>query len=253
MDPSLLYLKNSKHPLYDEIKALFLFHSNKIEGSTFSLEQLELLITKNEISGTHDFDDVIETRNSLDVFDYVIDTAGEPLSLFLLREYHALLKKSTRDERYGFAGKFKTIPNKLSHVDLELAQPYEVEEKLTQLIEKYSGPMNIEDITVFHKEFEVIHPFIDGNGRIGRFLVIKQCIENNIDFLLIDEKNEHTYKQALFIAQKDNDINPLVLVFKDSQAEFAKQANEFIKLKHEYKNIIDSWYNNHFSMNQKML
>lgn len=177
MDKTLLYLKRSKNSLYEKMKSIFLFHSNKIEGSTFSVEQLDLLISENKVSGTHDLDDVIETKNSIDLFDYIVDTAEVKLSLFSLREYHALLKKDTLDEKYKFAGQFKRILNELKNLNLKLAQPHEVEELLTILLEEHPGEkMGVEDIADFHKKFELIHPFNDGNGRIGRFIMIKQCI-----------------------------------------------------------------------------
>lgn len=106
MDKTLLYLKRSKNNLYEKMKSIFLFHSNKIEGSTFSMEQLDLLIHEDIVSGNHSLDDVIETKNSIELFDYIVDTAQGELTLFSLREYHAILIKQTKDANYCFAGQF---------------------------------------------------------------------------------------------------------------------------------------------------
>lgn len=236
MDKTLLYLKRSKHNLYDKIKTTFLFHSNKIEGSTFSVDQLDLLISEHKVSGTHDMEDVIETRNSVELFDYIVDTAEEKLTLFNLREYHAILKKDTIDERYNFAGQFKKIPNELKNIDLKLAQPHEVEELLTLLLDEYKDvKMDLERVADFHKKFELIHPFNDGNGRIGRFIMMKQCIQFDIDFILIDEKNERQYRDALFESQLENDNSYLLKVFEEGQENFKKQAGLYYEIKNNYQ------------------
>jgi hypothetical protein len=86
----LLDLKEVPNSFYYALRIEFLFHSNKLEGSTFNRDTLNQLADKNIVSGTHTWDDVIETRNSLDVFDFIIETLDEPLSLQLIREYHQL-------------------------------------------------------------------------------------------------------------------------------------------------------------------
>lgn len=239
MDKTLQYLKRSKHNLYDKIKTTFLFHSNKIEGSNFSLVQLDLLINDHKVSGTHDIEDVIETRNSVELFDYIVDTAEEKLTLFNLREYHAILKKDTIDERYNFAGQFKKIPNELKNIGLTIAQPHEVEETLTILLDEYKDvEMDLESVVDFHKKFELIHPFEDGNGRIGRFIMMKQCIQNDIDFILIDEKNKRQYKDALFESQLENDNSYLLKVFEEGQKNFKEQAELYYEIKNNYQEAV---------------
>ena len=109
----------------------------------------------------------------------------EPLSLQLIREYHQLLKNGTSDDKKGFSGRFKKIPNMLSGSDeIKLAEPHEVEPLLLGLIESYNNKkdtsIDLHELSYFHSSFEKIHPFQDGNGRIGRFLLLKQCLKNNI-------------------------------------------------------------------------
>lgn len=211
--------------IYDDIKLEFLYHSNKLEGSTFNLEQLNVLLDEDKIIGEHSVDDVQETINSLKLFDFVIKTIDEELTPRLLKEYHSLLKSNTIDSERGFAGVYKKIPNKLRGVDIETARPYEVEEKVDKLLEMKIDA--IEDIANFHQRFEHIHPFQDGNGRIGRYLMLRQCIENNIDLIAIDDEYNKEYKQALYTAQKDNNIIPLLKILKKCQTRLDEKLSKY--------------------------
>lgn len=86
---------------------------------------------------------------------------------------------------------------------------------------------SIEDIANFHQKFEHIHPFQDGNGRIGRYLILRQCIKNNIDLIAIDDEYNKEYKKALYIAQKDNNINPLVEILKKCQTRLDEKLSKY--------------------------
>lgn len=108
---------------------------------------------------------------------------------------------------------------------IETAQPYEVEEKIEELLKMKIN--SIEDIADFHQKFEHIHPFQDGNGRIGRYLILRQCIENNIDLIAIDDEYNKEYKQALYIAQKDNNINSLIEILKKCQTRLDKKLSKY--------------------------
>ena len=209
-------LSKIKNSVYDDIKIEYLYHSNKLEGSTFNAEQLNILLEENMVIGEHSINDVQETINSLKLFDFVIETLPEKLTDRLLREYHSILKKNTSDENYGFVGVYKRIPNKLRNIELELAQPYEVEEQIKVLLEKKIE--NIYDIADFHQKFEQIHPFQDGNGRIGRFILLRQCIEYAIDLVAIDDEYNKEYRKALYEAQTTENIDSLVKVFEKCQA-----------------------------------
>ncbi len=220
--------------IYDEIKLEFLYHSNKLEGSTFNLEQLNVLLDEDKIIGEHSVDDVQETINSLKLFDFVIKTIDEELTPRLLKEYHSLLKTNTVDSERGFVGIYKKIPNKLRGVDIETAQPYEVEERIEELLGMKIK--SIEDIANFHQKFEHIHPFQDGNGRIGRYLILRQCVENNIDLIAIDDEYNKEYKQALYIAQKDNDTLPLIKILEKCQIRLNQKLDKYQGVILELKN-----------------
>lgn len=219
-------LSKVKNSIYDDIKIEYLYHSNKLEGSTFNIEQLNILLEENMVVGEHSIDDVQETINSLELFDFVIETLNEKLTDRLLREYHSILKKNTSDENYGFVGVYKRIPNKLRNVNMELAQPYEVAELIEKLLDNKIE--TLEDIADFHQKFEHIHPFQDGNGRIGRFIVFRQCLENNIDLIAVDDEYNKEYREALYKAQTSESLEQLVQVFKKCQKRLDEKLKSHI-------------------------
>lgn len=191
--------KNIKNSIYYKLRHEFLYHSNKIEGSTFTTESLALLLDKNVVEGKHTLDDVQETVNSAYVFDYIIDTIGEKIDMRYIKYLHSMLKHNTTDYERGFSGVFKKIPNTILGTNVQLAQPYEVEYKLEDLISWYyqNKIINLDIIAEFHFRFEMIHPFQDGNGRIGRFLMLKQLLENNLPLFIISWDTEDLYRKAL--------------------------------------------------------
>ncbi len=231
----LKFLKDTPNSAYESVKTEFLYHSNKLEGSTFTKENLEKYLQDNIIEGSHKIDDVYETINSTRLFDFIVDTLEEPLSKRLMLEFHRMLKDKTLDYERGFAGCWKKIPNMISGVDLKLAQPWEVESKIEELLKQWEDSnKTFEDIIKFHAQFENIHPYQDGNGRIGRFIMLKQCVENGVDLILIDDQYSAEYKKALYIAQSQKDYSMLSDIFKkcqsllDQKLEFLKETIKYI-------------------------
>lgn len=192
-------LKNAPNSAYYDLKYRFNYHSNKIEGSTFSLENILNLMQYDKVEGNHSYDDVIETKNSLELFDFVVDTLEEKISKTLLLEFHSILKKNTKDDMRGFKGCYKKIPNMILGAEKKVSEPHEVEFEIDELIQWYYSlkDVTLKDIAEFHLRFETIHPFQDGNGRIGRFIILKQCLENDINPILISEENATEYKSSL--------------------------------------------------------
>lgn len=232
----IMYLKNTPNSAYESIKTEFLYHSNKLEGSTFTKENLEKYLQQNIIEGSHRIDDVYETINSVKLFDFVVETLNEPLSKRLILEFYRMLKDKTLDHERGFAGCWKKIPNMISGVDLKLAQPWEVDIKIEELLLKWElSSKSLQDIVEFHARFENIHPFQDGNGRIGRFLMFKQCIENKVNLVLIDDYYSKEYKEALYIAQSKKDMSELLKIFEkcqnllDEKLSFLKETIEYMQ------------------------
>ena len=230
-------LSKIKNSVYDDIKIEYLYHSNKLEGSTFNIHQLNVLLEENMIVGEHSVDDVQETINSLELFDFVVETLNEKLTDRLLREYHSILKKNTSDANYGFVGIYKKIPNKLRNVDIKLAEPYEVEGLIKNLLDRKIE--NINDIADFHQEFEHIHPFQDGNGRIGRFIILRQCLENNVDLIAIDDEYNKQYREALYKAQTIGTLEQLVQVFKKCQKRFDEKLQSYTSIIEQVSEEVD--------------
>lgn len=225
-------LSKIKNSAYDAIKIEYLYHSNKLEGSTFSRENLIDLLETKKVSGEHFLDDVIETKNSLELFDKVIETLNEPFDKYLLWDWHRTLKKGTVDDEIDNIGKWKKYENKLLNTDIKLCEPHLVESMMFNLIEDWkSSSKDIYAIADFHQKFEHIHPFQDGNGRIGRFIILRQCLENDINLIAIDDKYNKEYKEALYYAQTTDDVSKLVKVFEKCQTRLD------VKLK-DYANMI---------------
>lgn len=222
----LKVLKETKgihNSLNEILKYDFIYHSNKIEGSTFTTEALQLLFEKNIVMGTHTLDDVQETINSFYTFDMVLDKIEENFTLEMIKEWHASLMYRTRLYDMGLAGVFKKYQNRILGAKFDTANPWEVEDKLNALIENFYSlkEVTIYDIAKFHFEFECIHPFQDGNGRIGRFIHLKQLLDNRLDLKYMNGESSDEYKRALEESTFDN-IKPLV-DYIEMQKDFIKE------------------------------
>ena len=218
-----------KNSFYEDFKIEFLFHSNHLEGSTFTKENLEKLLLDKQVEGVHFLDDVYETTNSLKLFDTVVEDGDKELNKFMLLDWHRILKKNSIDEEINNTGCWKKYENRLRSVDIKLALPSEVDSLMFNLLADWNETKKptIEDIAKFHYCFEMIHPFQDGNGRIGRFLILKQCLESDVDLIAIDNIYSKEYKEALYKAQKTDDISELVCVFEKCQNRLDKKLSSY--------------------------
>lgn len=223
-------IKKYPNSIYDELKIKFIYNSNKMEGSKFTKYQLVRCLKDRVVEGSHKIDDIFETINSLNLFDFVIDTLGEKLTKSLILEFHLILKKNSLDEERGFAGCWKNIPNIITGSPVELAQPWAVDIRMDELLSWWeNSEKRFEDIVRFHSEFEKIHPFQDGNGRVGIFIMSKQCIESNESLISIDEKYNIEYKKALSESQMSGKYEDLENVFKICQKIFLEERRELLK------------------------
>ena len=224
---TLLETKCLKNSLYSILKHSFLYHSNKIEGSTFTTESLALLLDKNVVTGKHTLDDVQETVNSSYVFDTIVETLGTKINHSFLKNIHSSLMFNTTLHAKGFSGIYKTIPNMIIGTDTKVAQPFEVEPKLDELLEWYYNLDNItiDNIAEFHYRFELIHPFQDGNGRIGRFLMLKQMLENNLPLVIVSWDTEDLYRNSLNLCSIGNYSS--LSTYLKSLTDFREDYKEF--------------------------
>ena len=186
--------------IYHRVQVDLAFNSNHMEGSVLSHEQTRLIFETKTI-GCADaaipVDDIIETVNHFRCFDLVLDKANHELSLALLRELHEQLKAGTTDAGTSWfaVGDFKRLPNEVG--GRATTAPEDVENALRDLLRRHHAieRPGLEDIVAFHVELERIHPFQDGNGRVGRLLMFKECLRCNIvPFVLADDMKFYYYR-----------------------------------------------------------
>lgn len=195
----LIKQKESKFKgnIYHFSQVNFSYNSNKIEGSRLTSEQTEAIFeTSSFISKNDDLiklDDLIESKNHFKLFDYMLDYVDKPLSKEMIIEMNKILKRGTSDEdnpRYNVGG-FKVVPNTIGVVNMiETSSLETTEQDVDSLLDNYSKltQVTLEDIIDFHVKFERIHPFGDGNGRVGRIIMFKECLKNNImPFIILDQ------------------------------------------------------------------
>ena len=142
-------------------------------------------------------DDIVETTNHFEAFDYIIGFAKEPLTEDIIKKLHYLLKRGTAYEREGFpTGDYKIYPNVIGGIT-ETMPPDKVQAAMEVLLEKYNAipEKNLDDLIDFHVQFETIHPFQDGNGRVGRLILFKECLKNDVlPFVIFDEYKLYYYR-----------------------------------------------------------
>ncbi len=217
-------MKAAPNSAYEVIMPEFLFHSNKLEGSTFSEEELARLVEEGLVEGSHEIDDVFETKNSVDVFNYVVDTLGCPIDDEYLCTLNAMLFRETSDAKAGFTGHYKEIPNRIHGSSVQVALPSDLPRAMPELFAMWdSSAHDFNAIVDYHVRFEHIHPFQNGNGRIGRFVMMKQCLENDVDIIVVDEALEAPYKSWLEIAQTTGESRFLKEIMTDCQQRFDRK------------------------------
>lgn len=196
--------KASKYPgaIYHKTQIELTYNSNHIEGSRLSHDQTRYIFETNTIgmeAGVVNVDDVIETANHFRCIDMIIDNAKRGLTEKLIKELHLTLKSGTSDSRKEWfaVGEYKKLPNEVGGMDTVL--PEEVAAKMKALLAAYNAKRKItlEDILDFHVKFERIHPFQDGNGRVGRLLMFKECLKHNIVPFIIEDNLKLFYYRGL--------------------------------------------------------
>ena len=222
----LIKQKESKFKgnIYHYSQVNFSYNSNKIEGSKLTSEQTEAIFdTESFITKSYDLiklDDLIESKNHFKLFDYMLDNVDMNLSNDMIIEMNKILKRNTSDEdnpRYNVGG-FKIVPNIIGVVEvINTTAPENVEEEINKLLDDYNSKENItlEDIVEFHYRFEIIHPFGDGNGRIGRIIMFKECLKNNIMPFIILDNDKGFYMKGL--KEYKNDKMYLIDTIKHEQ------------------------------------
>ena len=192
-----------KGGLYHQTQVRLAYNSNHMEGSRLTEEQTRSIYETKTIGvteGNEKVDDIIETLNHFRCFDYILTVADKELSEEIIKKIHFMLKSGTTDsQKEWFAvGEYKKRPNVIGDM-VETTHPSKVATEIRQLLKNYRENSNItfEDIVDFHYRFEKIHPFQDGNGRVGRLIMFKECLKYNIPPFIIDDISQNFYKRGL--------------------------------------------------------
>ncbi len=188
--------------IYHKIQIDLTYNSNHIEGSRLTHDQTRYIFETNTIGFENEavnVDDVVETANHFRCIDIVIDRAASVLKEKLIKELHAVLKASTSDSRKDWfaVGEYKKLPNEVGGNTTTL--PENVSDEMCKLLADYNAisVKTFEDIVAFHVAFERIHPFQDGNGRIGRLIMFKECLKHNIVPFIIEDNMKLFYYRGL--------------------------------------------------------
>lgn len=194
--------------IYHKIQVDLTYNSNHMEGSRLTHDQTRYIFETNTIGmsdGTVRVDDVVETANHFRCIDMVIDNANHVLSEAFIKQLHAILKSGTSDSRLDWfaVGGYKKLPNEVGGI--ETTAPENVGAEMKELLAGYNATENktFDDLLNFHYCFERIHPFQDGNGRVGRLLLFKECLRNNIVPFIIEDDIKLFYYRGLKEWQND--------------------------------------------------
>lgn len=189
-----------KGSIYHRIQIDLTYNSNHIEGSKLTHDQTRYIYETNTIGITSDainVDDILETVNHFRCIDFIIDHAEERLTEGMIKQIHQLLKSGTSNSRKDWfaVGDYKHLPNEVG--GMETCPPENVHRQMKALLSEYNGKKHksFNDILDFHVRFEQIHPFQDGNGRVGRLLMFKECLANHIvPFIITDDLKLFYYR-----------------------------------------------------------
>lgn len=224
-----------KGGIYHKIQIELTYNSNHIEGSKLTHDQTRYIFETNTIGAENDalnVDDIIETANHFKCIDMVIDNATYRLTEKFIKELHFTLKSGTSDSRKDWfnVGKYKKLPNEVG--GKETAKPEDTANKIKTILKDYNqkDEHTLEEIIDFHYRFEIIHPFQDGNGRVGRLIMFKECLKNNIVPFIIDEDLKMFYYRGL--SEWNNEKGYLTDTCLAAQDKFKKYL-EYFKVPYE--------------------
>lgn len=224
-----------KGNLYHITQINFAYNTNHIEGSTLTEEQTRYIYETNTLvledgNSQAKVDDIIETSNHFKLVDYMLDVADKTLTEDMIKEFHKILKTGTSDERKSWfnVGGYKALANEVG--GNETSNPKDVANDMNKLLNWYNSleKVTFEDIVKFHSNFERIHPFQDGNGRVGRIIMFKECLKNNIIPFIILDKDKLFYYRGLNEYQHGGEKDYLTDTCLNAQDQYQKLIEKFI-------------------------
>ncbi len=224
-----------KGNLYYNTQIIFAYNTNHIEGSKLTEDQTKniyetntLLFESNTIASV---DDIIETVNHFKLVDYMLDVADKKLTEDMMKEFHKILKASTSDsaKEWFNVGEYKKLANEAG--SMNTVQPKDVEKHMIKLLEWYNSleKVTMLEIIEFHSKFEKIHPFQDGNGRVGRIIAFKECLKNNIIPFIILDKDKLFYYRGLKEYQSNREKGYLIDTCLNAQDQYAGLIYKYLR------------------------
>lgn len=229
------FRRQDRSGVYGYTQRSMAYNSNRIEGSTLTEKQTASLFDTGSFYPDSENDifrakDVEEMNGHFKMFNYMLKHLGEPLTEELIKGMHRALKEGVfEDQANGYAiGDWKKRRNMVGTITT--AFPEEVPEKINNLVTSYVKKRNVSiiDIAKFHAEFEKIHPFQDGNGRVGRMILLKQCLDANIIPVIIRDDNKLEYYRCLDKAQNKHDFSSLIDYFEKEQRYYVDNVQGMI-------------------------
>ncbi|MGF6375367.1 Fic family protein [Clostridiales Family XIII bacterium PM5-7] len=196
------------------------YNSNHIEGNSLTYEEIKYIYDTRLIINNMNIpvDDVIEVANHFVLFNYMLETATEPLTEAMIKEYHKILKSGTSDalKPSFMVGGYKILPNSIGGIT-ETTLPEKVEPTMKKLLREYNQleKASLKDLVDFHCQFEKIHPFQDGNGRVGRIVLFKECLKHNIMPFIVLDSEKGFYYQGLKEYPSGTRLLNVFLFFQD--------------------------------------
>lgn len=224
-----------KRNLYHNTQIMFSYNTNHIEGSKLTEKQTRYIFETNTIlfeEGTvASVDDILETANHFKLVDYMLDIADKNLTEDIIKKFHKILKEGTMDSRKEWfnVGDYKKLANEAGN--MKTSSPKQTPKDMQKLMEWYNSlpKVTIKDIIEFHARFEKIHPFQDGNGRVGRIIAFKECLKNNIIPFIILDKDKLYYYRGLKEYQNKTEKGYLIDTCLNAQGEYTKMIEYYLK------------------------
>lgn len=216
--------------VYHKVQIELTYNSNHIEGNRLTHDQTRYIYETNTMGASSDpynVDDILETANHFQCIDLVIEQASNALTERFIKQLHAILKNGTSDSRKSWfaVGNYKKLPNEVG--GNETTPPERVNAEVKELLQSYnaSNRKTMDEILDFHEKFERIHPFQDGNGRVGRLIIFKESLRNNIVPFIIDEKLKLFYYRGL--NEWENERGYLIETCLTAQDKFKEYLDYF--------------------------
>lgn len=225
------HTKRDRSGVYGFTQRLLAYNSNKIEGSTLTEEQTASLFDTGILPKTDDYyraKDVEEMNGHFLMFNKMLDTLDAALDQQIIKSFHFELKSGVFEDRAnGYAiGDYKKRPNMIGIHQTTL--PSQVPDAMTELLNWYHAQdVSLKTLAEFHARYEIIHPFQDGNGRIGRIILFRECLRHNISPFIIEDANRPEYLEALKAYRQNGTVTALTTLFQKEQEFYFNQCEYF--------------------------